>query len=321
MTSKDDEHIQMDLYEILGVNRNATQDEIKKNYNELVLLYHPDKGGDAKKFKDLQVAYKVLSNEKNREIYTKSLSSTYEDIITEYRDTTTGVHKSLGYDVSGEDFTKGTTEEEKVLKKDSFMNKFDEIRSQQEKELLSAMSQGLDDKTKKNPAKVPTYQDLLKQNEEELTAPIIEGLMAREDGESKWTFNNDLFNQVFEHNKQTQSHDMEPYSDIREFHRTDLAPVGDDSMFATDQDADQPNCDFFTYKYDSHVDMKQFNPSQNVSRTREMVFDDVQSLIKKRTADRELFDKSIKVNPPPTTVEDKNPLSYQSMGINFAENK
>jgi len=34
---------QTDLYEILGVDQHATQEEIKRNYNELVLLYHPIK--------------------------------------------------------------------------------------------------------------------------------------------------------------------------------------------------------------------------------------------------------------------------------------
>ena len=67
MTTKEDTHNQTDLYMILGVDRNATQEEIKKSYNELVLLHHPDKGGNAKKFKDLQIAYKILSNEKNRD--------------------------------------------------------------------------------------------------------------------------------------------------------------------------------------------------------------------------------------------------------------
>jgi len=57
-------------YEILGLPKNATQEQIKKAYRKLSLKYHPDKtGGDDKKFKELNEAYSVLGDAKKREEY------------------------------------------------------------------------------------------------------------------------------------------------------------------------------------------------------------------------------------------------------------
>jgi len=59
-------------YEILGVDKNASQEDIKKSYRKLSMKYHPDKTqGDKNledKFKEVNEAYSVLSNlEKRRE--------------------------------------------------------------------------------------------------------------------------------------------------------------------------------------------------------------------------------------------------------------
>lgn len=56
-------------YEILGVDEKATQKEIKKAYRNLALKNHPDKGGDADKFKEIQQAYEILSDEEKRHNY------------------------------------------------------------------------------------------------------------------------------------------------------------------------------------------------------------------------------------------------------------
>ncbi|PHT34937.1 Chaperone protein dnaJ 3 [Capsicum baccatum] len=56
-------------YEILGVSKNATEDEIKKAYRKAAMKNHPDKGGDPEKFKELAQAYEVLSDSQKREIY------------------------------------------------------------------------------------------------------------------------------------------------------------------------------------------------------------------------------------------------------------
>ena len=65
-----------DYYKILGLNRNATEDEIKKAYKKLALKYHPDKIQDKSKskeaeerFKEVAEAYEVLSDKQKRAIF------------------------------------------------------------------------------------------------------------------------------------------------------------------------------------------------------------------------------------------------------------
>lgn len=59
-----------DYYKVLGVNRTASQEEIKKAFRKLAHEYHPDKqGGNEAKFKEVNEAYRVLSDEKKRREY------------------------------------------------------------------------------------------------------------------------------------------------------------------------------------------------------------------------------------------------------------
>ena len=51
----------MDYYEALGVSKDADSATIKKAYRKLASKHHPDKGGDAEKFKEIQTAYDTLS--------------------------------------------------------------------------------------------------------------------------------------------------------------------------------------------------------------------------------------------------------------------
>ncbi len=60
----------MDYYELLGVNKNSSEEEIKKAYRKLAHQHHPDKGGgDEKKFKEINEAYQVLGNAEKRAQY------------------------------------------------------------------------------------------------------------------------------------------------------------------------------------------------------------------------------------------------------------
>lgn len=56
-------------YETLGVDKKATQDDIKKAFRKLAHKHHPDKGGTDEKFKEITEAYSVLSDEKKRREY------------------------------------------------------------------------------------------------------------------------------------------------------------------------------------------------------------------------------------------------------------
>ena len=58
-----------DYYDILGVARNASAEDIKKAYYKLAHKYHPDKGGDEKKFKEINEAYQILSDKDKRAPY------------------------------------------------------------------------------------------------------------------------------------------------------------------------------------------------------------------------------------------------------------
>lgn len=66
--------MEKDLYKILGINKNASADEIKKAYRKLSMKWHPDRNPDnkeeaEKKFKEINKAYEILSDEQKKAVY------------------------------------------------------------------------------------------------------------------------------------------------------------------------------------------------------------------------------------------------------------
>lgn len=79
-----------DYYEIIGVDKNASKEEIKKAYRRLALKYHPDKNPDKdaeERFKEISEAYAVLYDNEKREMYDRyghagiDQRYSYEDIF------------------------------------------------------------------------------------------------------------------------------------------------------------------------------------------------------------------------------------------------
>jgi molecular chaperone DnaJ len=58
-----------DYYKSLGIEKNATAEDVKNAFRRLAMEHHPDRGGDAEKFKEVSEAYQVLSDEKKRSQY------------------------------------------------------------------------------------------------------------------------------------------------------------------------------------------------------------------------------------------------------------
>jgi len=70
-----------DYYQILGISKNATEDEIKKAYRKLALTYHPDRNKSKEaevKFKEVTKAYEVLSDPQKRQAYNQFGHAAFE---------------------------------------------------------------------------------------------------------------------------------------------------------------------------------------------------------------------------------------------------
>ena len=74
-----------DYYEVLGVSKSASKDEIKKAYRKLALKYHPDKNkgdkGAEEKFKEGSEAYHVLSDDKRKANYDQFGHAAFQEVV------------------------------------------------------------------------------------------------------------------------------------------------------------------------------------------------------------------------------------------------
>ena len=107
--------MEMDYYEILGVSRDASQEDIKKSFRKLALKYHPDRNPDnveksTERFKQIIAAYEVLGNEEKRRMYDQSLGEEV-DPQSSARDESEDIYN---YNHAGTDDTFGSIVEDFV---------------------------------------------------------------------------------------------------------------------------------------------------------------------------------------------------------------
>jgi len=99
-------------YEILGITQNATKAEIKREYRDLAMKYHPDvNSGDVdseKKFREINEVYEILKDDKKRMEYDKKLQSekfnNKEELNRKQRGTQTGYDKPFDIRDVGDTF-------------------------------------------------------------------------------------------------------------------------------------------------------------------------------------------------------------------------
>ena len=81
----------MNLYEILGVNKNSSNEEIKSQYRNKAKSCHPDKGGDKEKFQLLSNAYHILSNPELKQNYDNTGDTDSKEVMfTKFLDANIG---------------------------------------------------------------------------------------------------------------------------------------------------------------------------------------------------------------------------------------
>lgn len=118
-----------DPYQILGINRNASANEIKKAYRKLAVKYHPDKpSGDEARFKEISDAYDQLTNPKRKDKSFNSHSWNVDDIFEQmfkdsgpfadafnqrygWSNNTKGRNVNVNIQITFEEAYKGTTRE------------------------------------------------------------------------------------------------------------------------------------------------------------------------------------------------------------------
>jgi DnaJ-class molecular chaperone len=113
-----------DFYKILGVEKSASEEEIKKAYRKLAKEHHPDRNTNKEaaeaKFKEINEAYDTLSNKEKREMY--DMGSTKPNGFSGYNSKRSGFSNSYGYassqfeDVFADIFGTGRPDLEEILR-------------------------------------------------------------------------------------------------------------------------------------------------------------------------------------------------------------
>lgn len=180
-----------DLYGILQVSPDATEEEINEKYNELLKKYHPDKGGSVEKFIELKIAYRVLSDPEKRNRYKKSMASTFDELKSEYKNSD-GSYKALPY----EEPTEEAKEEYEKLK-----DKFNEMTDKKLVLTEGSFNKILSEKILNRDREIVSDDFLPNSN--------IAGELNKDN-----KFNLNSFNQMFEQYKESNSTGLIPIEEL-----------------------------------------------------------------------------------------------------------
>lgn len=97
----------MSHYQTLGVNENASQEEIKNSYRKLAKKYHPDKqGGDSEMFKKVAEAYDQIGDPEKRQSYDAKRRGGFgnlEDLFRQFSGSNFGFDSNFGFNARGQD--------------------------------------------------------------------------------------------------------------------------------------------------------------------------------------------------------------------------
>lgn len=198
-----DQHKHHDLYKILKVKKDATQDEVRAAFMKAALKCHPDKAPAGKTaeetttikknfeidYADLQRAYKILSNPKARDQYNQTMQNTFVDLSDK-------ANRDVSYKKSKE-FTKIEAETGKrVFDNTKFSDAFNKTRSAVDSTGFQKLHEKYD---KTDEITGETLKDLVAQRQQDLDSVKVDKVLYGEGSQ----FDANAFNRMFDHMKAT----------------------------------------------------------------------------------------------------------------------
>ena len=132
----------MNYYDILGVSKTASEEEIKKAFRAKALQYHPDKNpGDdeaVKKFREITEAYEVLSNDKRRKEYDYKRKNASDHLKNKNNKENFKSKSSQNNFTFGKEFFKSATEMKGMFENSFGLDKMGKNKAKAEKESVKS---------------------------------------------------------------------------------------------------------------------------------------------------------------------------------------
>jgi curved DNA-binding protein CbpA len=147
--------IDVNLYEILNVDIDSNESEIKKQYKKLILKYHPDKNPDNEDvFELITLSYNIIINKELRKLYNEIRKNKYQSDFVKLKKESFEIKlpdlPKKNFNLLNEEYNKlhGYNSKEKILKIEEFNKKLHELIEERKKEVIKYKK--LSDKEFKN---------------------------------------------------------------------------------------------------------------------------------------------------------------------------